>query len=475
MNALSNLSATSAPTPSTPAPAPSSPPETPAGPSDFEFSYNAQDEVVLAPRTQTVHGVTVGTTLTIEKAHLGDRLAPNSQGQYVFDSSDVASQTAAISFAAVARTIDVFEGALGQPIAWAFPGSLSVHPDNGPDFNAYYMRSGHSVNFFHGLDPKTGQTIMSGASGEVVSHEVGHAILDGLRPAYMKSWTPDVGAFHESFGDVVAMLMSLQDDATVQRVVAQTGGDLSKPSCLADIGEQLGIGINDKAGGDVTGGNYVRTARNDFKYRDPRLGTEVHDLSRLWTGTFYDVLSGIQARNMAAGMDAASALRATGGEGLKLVANLLKEAPQADFTFPDMARALLTSDQKYDHGANHDLLAQVLGGRGLLSTASMNAAPRGEVRDVDVPLTGPGDYGQFQGALVRTTVESDGSRAANTTITHRVRENLAGLIAAGRIRYTDPGQKVRDADRFDAKGQPYIGIVRWEDGQMIIERNPVLA
>lgn len=452
----------------------------PVAATDHEFSYNAQDPVVLPTHTETLHGVTVGVTLSVEKdhVHLGDTLAPNAQGQYVFDAGDVTSLTAAISFCAVVKTIDTLSAALGHPVEWAFPGTLSVHPDNGPDFNAYYTRNGHAVNFFHGLDPKTHETIMSGASGEVVSHETGHAILDGLRPAYLTSWTPDVGAFHESFGDIVGILMALQDDASVALAARQTGGDLTKQNCIAATAEQLGIGINDKLGQNVSGGDYLRNAINDFTYHDPRLGSEVHDLSRLWTGAFYDVLVGVQARNMAAGMDAVSALRATGDEGLRVLANLLKEAPPADFTFPDMAAALLASDQKHNEGANQVILARALGGRLLMPATGgphPAAAKSPAVRDFTVRLTGPGEYGQFHGAVVKTMVADDGSLARDAEVTQRIRDTVADLIAAGRIKYNDPNHVITEKDAFDPNGRPYIGMARWEDGQMIIERNPILS
>jgi len=205
--------------------------------------------------------------------------------------------------------------------------------------NAFYSREDGNLNFFHAPDPVNGQTVFSADSGEVTSHECGHAILDALRPSFLNAWSPDPAAFHESFGDCMSILMALQDDATVAKCVDQTGGDLSKDNCVANNGENMGIVINHKAGKNVTGGDYGRTARNDFSWSDPsdlpakttydKLSSEPHSFSRLWTGSFYDVLKGIADREMAAGKSPKDALRAAGDEGLRIYANLFKTARRA--------------------------------------------------------------------------------------------------------------------------------------------------
>jgi hypothetical protein len=503
----------------TPAPAPAPAPEpapAPAG-SDISISYNSQDDVVFGAQPTTLHNVTTDGGLATDKAKLNANLTPNADGAYVYDSADQANYTSALSFSAAAKTIDTFSQAMGAPISWAFDGAqLGVNPDAGEDFNAYYARDEKSINFFHGADPVTNQTVMSGASGEVVSHETGHAILDGLRPAYFSSWTPDVGAFHESFGDMMGICMSFQDDRTRALVAQQTAGDLSKENAIAQTGEQLGVAINDYVGQNATGGPWVRDAINNFKWADPntlpwngppdQLSSEVHSFSRLWTGAFYDIVSGIQARNMAAGMDADCALKCTGDEALKMLANSMKEAPQADFTYRDMANAWISADQKYNNGANADLLTKVFTDRGILGGDAPAPAPTpdpqpptdpsepdggdggshlftmtGEgfkpmddvTRKVFVRLSGP-EFGMFQGARVETLVDKDGSLGKDAEVAGRVKNNVSKAIAEGRIRYNDPNYKMKlPQDLFDSKGRPYLGVTRWENGQMIIERSKV--
>lgn len=47
-------------------------------------------------------------------------------------------------------------------------------------------------------------------SHDVVSHELGHAILDNIRPLLLFGIDPDTGALHESFDELLAMLSALQ-------------------------------------------------------------------------------------------------------------------------------------------------------------------------------------------------------------------------------------------------------------------------
>ncbi|HXE72983.1 MAG TPA: hypothetical protein VNO81_10010 [Candidatus Nitrosotenuis sp.] len=463
---------------------------------EVEFSYNPQDVMVMPPQPARVKAVEPGPRAP--KAELkGESLEP-VDGRYVYPQGDP-RLVSAQAFSAVARTIEIFEQALGQPVGWAFSSPrLGVVGDDGEDFNAYYSRDMESVHFFHGTDPITGQKVYSGASGEVVSHEAGHAILDGLRPGYFSSWTPDVGAFHESFGDMMGMLVALQDDRVVGRVAVQTGGDLSRPNVVAALGEELGIAINDYLGENATGGDFVRNAINDFVKDDPRLGSEPHDLSRLWTGAFYEVLSGICKQKVDGGMDVRRAIKETGAEGLRLLANLMKEAPQGDFTFTDMARAFVESDRLHNGGARADLIRSVMVKRGLLeATPSPEPPPAPEpppsdeggrssgiftstsegrkplddvTRTLRVRLSGP-EFGIFNGAVAETVVDKDGSLSKDTQVRTRTQESLKRLIVEGRIRYNDPNYRMKfPQDYFDPQGRPYVGAVRWENGQMIIER-----
>lgn len=455
-----------------------------------QVSYNSQDSIVFSPSTVSLPKVGSGPSTARTKIN-GKALKPADDGSYVYPEKDARVHTA-LPFAAVANTIHTFETALGKPIKWAFgEDKLGIVADGGDMLNAYYSRDEGSLNFFHSTDPKTKTKLWSGDSGEVVSHEAGHAILDALRPGYFSAWSPDPGAFHEAFGDVVAMTMSLRDDRTLDKVVEQTGGDLSKQNVVAAMGEQIGIAINHASGGNATGGDYTRNSINKFKWQDPstlperggpdELGSEVHSFSRLWTGATYDILKGIVDANMVGGMSPKDALKAGGEELLTVYANLFKTAPKGDFTFRDMAQAMVKSDEQYNNGKNVALMTKVFTDREIIGKVAFSSTPRTAfveagsgsaaegTQNIRVSLRGP-DYGMFDGAIVENPVDQDGALAKSGETGARVQDSLKKLIAAGRIKYTEPNQVVTHKDLFDNQGRPYAGVVRWHDGRMVIER-----
>ncbi|MCW5865691.1 MAG: hypothetical protein KIS61_00375 [Candidatus Eremiobacteraeota bacterium] len=447
-----------------------------------EFSYNPQDQLVMSPGTLKLSGL--GADLSSEKVALKEPLEPVN-GKFVYEPSDPRFH-AANAFAAVNRTLDVFSEAYGQPIQWATGrDKLSITPNNGNDFNAYYSRDDGGLFFFEGIDPKTKKSTFSADSGEVVGHEAGHAILDAIRPGYFSAWSLDPGAFHESFGDVLAMLTSLKDDRVLAKVVEQTGGDLRRQNSVAALGEELGVAINSAVGKNVTGGDYTRNAINQFTWKDPsklpssappdQLARQVHSFSRLWTGAFYDVFTGMVQEKLDQGLQPAAALSSAADEGLKMYARMMKASPEGDFTFKDMANALLKSENEGNQGKYSALIENRFSGRGIL--------PQSNFADDEHETTGPGtrlystsldgpQFGMFQGAKVESLLSGSGQAGlrADEGPALRLKERMQELIAEGEIKYTEPNQAISAKDLFRPDGRPYTGVVRWLDGQMQIER-----
>jgi hypothetical protein len=173
---------------------------------------------------------------------------------------------------------------------------LPVSLDKGVDLNAYYDRS--ELAFFH--EAVGGKTIYSCESPDVVCHEMGHACLDAHRPALFDAPFIEAGAFHESFGDMSAILSALQLQSVREAALAGVKGYKASP--LSRCAEQLGWAIRQVAPTAVDS-DCLRNAYNAFKYVDPqtlpddapatKLCAEVHSFSRVFTGAFYEILSGM--------------------------------------------------------------------------------------------------------------------------------------------------------------------------------------
>ena len=98
--------------------------------------------------------------------------------------------------------------------------ALPVILDEGVDLNAYYDRS--ALNFFHAA--VGGRMVYSGESPDVVCHEFGHAVLDAIRPQLWDVSALEPPAFHESLGDMSAILTALQLPSVRAGVLQETHG-----------------------------------------------------------------------------------------------------------------------------------------------------------------------------------------------------------------------------------------------------------
>jgi hypothetical protein len=193
-----------------------------------------------------------------------------------------------------------FWGALLPGQSWEVGRILPVDLDFGVDLNAFYDRVG--LKFFHGT--AAGRTVFSGESPDVVCHELGHALLDSFKPQLFDAASIEVAAFHESFGDMSALLSALELPSVREGVLAETGGVLRRSSRLSRLAEQLGWAIRQSVPSAVEP-DCLRNAVNTFFYRDPdtlpttapatSLSSESHSFSRVFTGGFFEGLAGMLA------------------------------------------------------------------------------------------------------------------------------------------------------------------------------------
>jgi hypothetical protein len=205
---------------------------------------------------------------------------------------------------ALRRTSDFWGGIVPTGTTWQVGKVLPVNINSGVDLNAFYTRGdggdAPGLHFFH--DSVGGHVYFSGESPDVCCHEMGHAVLDALRPQLFDAETIEAAAFHESFGDMSALLSALQVSSFRQIVLSETGGAINHASRLSRLAEQLGgairVGHPDSVDPDC-----LRNAANSFFYTDPQalppsapasqLSSEPHSFSRVFTGGFLDVLAGM--------------------------------------------------------------------------------------------------------------------------------------------------------------------------------------
>jgi hypothetical protein len=155
-------------------------------------------------------------------------------------------------YAVCSLTYAVFRRALGREIAWAIPASekgplrLVIRPFI-PGANAGYSREAGDLSFgyFNASRRAAGFTVPGGListalSHDVIAHETTHALLDGLRSAFMEPTNVDVPAFHEGFSDLVALFLHFSYADVVERAIRDSRGTIMRGSLLTDIAREFG-------------------------------------------------------------------------------------------------------------------------------------------------------------------------------------------------------------------------------------------
>jgi hypothetical protein len=167
------------------------------------------------------------------------------------------------------------------------------------DLNPYYSRD-HGLEFGH-QNVKSGQ-IFTSDSPDITAHELGHAVLDALRPDLFDAPSDEVSAFHESFADIGSLLTTLQLKSFRRAVIEETEGNLQYNSRLSRLAEQVAAGIRERRP-DIVDSDCMRNAANSFFYTKPSLlepsGPALmltsgrHSFSRVFTGAFLEALAGM--------------------------------------------------------------------------------------------------------------------------------------------------------------------------------------
>jgi hypothetical protein len=252
------------------------------------------------------------------------------------------------------RALEFFEEAagLGRPIPYGFEGNrLIVVPHAGYGQNAFYDRQSKSLQFYY-FDDENGQRVSTCLSTDIINHEFGHAVLDGVRPYYFESSLVETGAFHEFVGDLSAILLLLRNTIFRGRIAEETGGRLSEAKRLSSIAEQFGTAVSDKP--------YLRTAHNDLTMADISDDDGPHKISQVLTGAMFDILMALSDHYIKRGRTARQAFWAAIQRMQRMAIQPLDLLPPVDVTFRDYAMAVLRAEEISNPTDPHDYCGMML-------------------------------------------------------------------------------------------------------------------
>jgi hypothetical protein len=315
-------------------------------------------------------------------------VSPNTLGDLVVSPADASAFDAVHTFAVVRQTLTMYQrnrGGAALPWQWNGVGNtdpIAVFPHAGVTANAYYSRTERALKFFFFTkagDPPTAPQIFTCRSLDIVAHETGHAVLDGLKPGWLAAGNPpQTGGLHESFGDLTAIFLALSQLDQAEAVIAQTKADLHDKTFLSDLAEQFGAALGRPNG--------LRNADNNLRLSEA--GTEVHAISQVFTGAIYDILADVFAHERRVALkDDAAVLHDVGQYLAGLVVRAIINAPAARATYADVAsrmRALVVQDGHPEYRAF--IRDQFTAREVVLQDADEDAPMRADVVDDDTAV-----------------------------------------------------------------------------------------
>ena len=275
------------------------------------------------------------------------QVSPNAFGDFIV-SPNTDQFDAVHTFAIVRMTLTMFQRALASeatapPLPWQWNSAsnttpLHVFPHGLPNvMNAFYSRTEKALKFGHFIPSGATERVYTCRSFDIVAHETGHAVLDGLKPDWLlNNNPPQTGGLHESFGDLTAIFLALSQLDQVEAVITQTKADLHDKTFLADLAEQFGLALGRPNG--------LRNADNNIKLSEA--GTEVHAISQVFTGAVYDILADIfDYERQPQLQDDAAVLLHCGDYLCSLVLRALLASPARAATYAHVANHMLALAQ----------------------------------------------------------------------------------------------------------------------------------
>jgi hypothetical protein len=251
------------------------------------------------------------------------------------------------------------EQALARPIPWASGlGRLLVIPHAGYNENAFYDRSTGALHFFY-FEGHTGDPVYTCMSRDIITHELGHAVLDGLKPGYNEVSSAQTAGFHEYFGDAIAMMASLRTREIALKLTQGLPDKLAPKNIVSAIASEFGAAVHGLADHD-----YLRGAWTVRTMKQMSGQFEEHDWSEVLTGVYYELLQFLYAKNL---KDVVSdvarekkiairqvqrnqqhcmrAVMRAAGQTANVMLRALDYCPPVDLRYNEYARALLRADE----------------------------------------------------------------------------------------------------------------------------------
>lgn len=231
--------------------------------------------------------------------------------------------------------------------------------------NAWYDRDTSRIVFGYGRAraggaSQAGSEVYIALSRDVIAHEAAHAMLDSLRPNFLRPTHRDIGGLHEGIADIVALFLRFTQRAPLERAIARSDGGLHD-DLLMQIGRQYGFDLINGSRDPMR-----RVSVDDPYYTDipPEQrylhNDEDHDLGQVLVSAVFDAFCAVYERSVGPvrrsvapyqGRLPREAVEWLAQQAAKIAARFLDIAiraidycPPLHCTFGEYLRAMITAD-----------------------------------------------------------------------------------------------------------------------------------
>src|SRR4029077_7788587 len=217
--------------------------------------------------------------------------------------------------------------------------------------------------------------ICTSLSHDVIAHETSHALLDGLRSAFLNPTNVDVPAFHEGFADIVALFLHFTYSDVVERAISEWHNGSQSITLLTDLAREFGYARSKsgqakalRSGVDVEGiaafdSDVLPSNDQALKRYDPKL--EPHALGSVLVSAVFEAfvtvvrrkieryfrIAGVSPNVLGEAQLSEPLVRAIAQEASKVAGQFLNVCiraidycPPTDMEFGEYLRALITAD-----------------------------------------------------------------------------------------------------------------------------------
>ena len=277
--------------------------------------------------------------------------------------------------------IKAWEQVSGPLRSWQSGSRLLVlDPNRTVSLEANYDRTSVSFNNW----PLQGITFFTGASADAVSHEVGHAILDAVRPDLWDSFFAEVAAFHEGFADCITLLVALLDDTVVDALfdgVPNPIHVLNAGNLAGQVAESVASAVRSSFGAQHPAAR-PRKLKNQLQWAIPttlpanptatNLSREPHSFGCVFSGCVYDTIDNIYQSGAQYTTQALKDAATTAGA---LLAAAVKSAPEDKRFYRAVGRAMILADDDQNGGANRVAIRDAFAAHNIALGSSAMLAP----------------------------------------------------------------------------------------------------